>query len=55
MKEFQAVFQLSKTIIFEVRYYTLSTNKTPHFSFYRLANWTKQEPRKADCKKEALS
>lgn len=32
MKEFQAVFQLSKTIIFEVRYYTLSTNKSPYFT-----------------------
>ena len=32
MKEFQAVFQLSKTIIFEVNFYTLSTNQTPHFS-----------------------
>ena len=32
MKEFQAVFQLSKTIIFEVRYYTLSTNSRPYFS-----------------------
>lgn len=32
MREFQAVFQMSKTVIFEVRYYTLSTNKTPHFA-----------------------
>lgn len=32
MKEFQAVFQMSKTIIFEVDYYTLSTNKTPYFT-----------------------
>ena len=32
MKEFHAVFQLSKTIIFEVNFYTLSTNQTPHFS-----------------------
>lgn len=32
MKEFISVFQLSKTIIFEVDYYTLSTNKTPYFS-----------------------
>lgn len=31
MKEFQAVFQMSKTIIFEVKYYTLSTNTTPYF------------------------
>lgn len=32
MKEFQAVFQMSKTIIFEVKYYTLSTNKHPYFT-----------------------
>lgn len=32
MKEFQAVFQISKTIIFEVNYYTLSTNPRPHFT-----------------------
>jgi len=31
-KEFQAVFQLSKTEIFEVRYYTLSTNQRPYFA-----------------------
>ena len=31
-KEFQAVFQLSKTKIFEVHYYTLSTNKNPYFT-----------------------
>lgn len=31
-REFQAVFQLSKTKIFEVKYYTLSTNKHPHFT-----------------------
>ena len=32
MKEFQAVFQISKTIIFEVNYYTLGSNKDPHFA-----------------------
>lgn len=32
MKEFQAVFQLSKTIIFEVEYYTLGNNKHPYFT-----------------------
>lgn len=32
MREFQAVFQLSKTIIFEVKYYTLDTNKKPYFA-----------------------
>lgn len=31
-KEFIAVFQLSKTKIFEVGYYTLSNNKTAHFA-----------------------
>ena len=31
-KEFLAVFQLSKMIVFEVNYYTLSTNRTPHFA-----------------------
>ena len=31
-KEFLAVFQLSKMIVFEVDYYTLSSNRTPHFS-----------------------
>ena len=31
-KEFQAVFQLSKTEIFEVRYYHLSTNKQADFA-----------------------
>lgn len=40
MKEFQAVFQMSKTIIFEVRYYTLDNNSRPYFTtsaaqFYR--------------------
>lgn len=32
MKEFQAVFQISKTVIFEVEYYTISTNAQPHFA-----------------------
>lgn len=32
MQEFIAVFQLSKTIIFEVQYYTLGTNGKPHFA-----------------------
>lgn len=32
MKEFIAVFQLSKTVIFEVGYYTLGSNKAPHFT-----------------------
>lgn len=32
MKEFQAVFQLSKTKIFEVKYYTLSTNSRADFA-----------------------
>lgn len=32
MKEFIAVFQLSKTIIFEVQYYTLSNNTHPYFT-----------------------
>lgn len=32
MKEFQAVFQMSKTIIFEVSYYTLGTNDHPYFT-----------------------
>ncbi len=32
MKEFISVFQLSKTIIFEVCFYTLGTNQTPHFT-----------------------
>lgn len=32
MKEFQAVFQLTKTIIFEVKYYTLSNNTKPYFT-----------------------
>ena len=31
-KEFHAVFQLSRKIIFEVKYYTLGNNKNPHFS-----------------------
>ena len=31
-KEFLAVFQMSKTIIFEGNYYTLCNNKTPHFT-----------------------
>lgn len=31
-KEFQVVFQLSKTRVFEVKYYTLSTNQHPHFA-----------------------
>lgn len=30
--EFLAAFQISKTVIFEVDYYTLSTNRTPHFA-----------------------
>lgn len=32
MKEFIAVFQIDKTTIFEVEYYTLMTNNTPHFT-----------------------
>ena len=32
MKEFQAAFQISKTIVFEVKYYTLLDNKNPHFT-----------------------
>ena len=32
MKEFIAVFQMSKTVIFEVQYYTLGNNSHPHFS-----------------------
>lgn len=31
-KEFLSVFQLSKTKIFEVDYYTLMTNQHPQFS-----------------------
>lgn len=31
-KEFHIVFQLSKLILFEVEYYTLGNNKSPHFS-----------------------
>ena len=39
-KEFRAVFQLTKTIIFEVNYYTLNKNTNPYFTtaaaqFYR--------------------
>ena len=32
MKEFMYCFQLDKMTVFEVEYYTLSTNTTPHFS-----------------------
>lgn len=32
MKEFQAVFQMSKTILFEVNYFTLGMNKAPYFT-----------------------
>lgn len=32
MKEFMYCFQIDKMTVFEVEYYTLSTNKTPHFS-----------------------
>ena len=32
MKEFISVFQLSKMVMFNVNYYTLSTNKSPYFS-----------------------
>lgn len=32
MKEFMYCFQIDKMTVFEVKYYTLSTNKTPHFS-----------------------
>ena len=31
-KEFKAVFQLSKTAIFEVGYYTLGNNSKPYFA-----------------------
>lgn len=31
-QEFISVFQMSKTVIFEVNFYTLSTNKTPYFT-----------------------
>jgi hypothetical protein len=32
MKEFMYCFQIDKTAVFEVEYYTLSTNKSPYFS-----------------------
>ena len=32
MKEFMYCFQISKLIVFEVSYYTLSTNAAPYFS-----------------------
>lgn len=32
MKEFMYCFQIDKMTVFEVSFYTLSTNKTPHFS-----------------------
>lgn len=32
MREFISVFQLSKTIIFEVEYYTLLSNDNPYFT-----------------------
>lgn len=32
MKEFMYCFQLDKMTVFEVSFYTLSTNTTPHFS-----------------------
>ena len=32
MKEFMYCFQIDKMTVFEVKFYTLSTNKTPHFS-----------------------
>lgn len=32
MQEFMYCFQIDKMTIFEVRFYTLSTNKTPYFS-----------------------
>ena len=32
MKEFMYCFQIDKMTVFEVRFYTLSTNKTPYFS-----------------------
>lgn len=31
-KEFRAVFQISKIVVFDVNYYTLGSNKKPHFS-----------------------
>ncbi len=31
-KEFLIAFQLSKLVIFEVNYYTLGSNSTPHFT-----------------------
>lgn len=32
MKEFMYCFQINKMTVFEVDFFTLSTNKTPHFS-----------------------
>ena len=32
MKEFLYAFMISRMIVFEIHYYTLSTNKRPHFS-----------------------
>ena len=32
MKEFNACFQMSKMILFEVSYYTLGDNQNPYFS-----------------------
>lgn len=31
MKEFMYCFQISKLIVFNVQYYTLGSNRTPHF------------------------
>lgn len=31
-REFNYTFQINKTVIFEVSYYTLGTNKSPYFS-----------------------
>lgn len=31
-KEFISVYQITKTIMFEIKYYTLSDNKEPYFS-----------------------
>ena len=32
MNEFMYVFQINKMTVFEVNYYTLSSNKSPHFA-----------------------
>lgn len=56
MKEFMYCFQLDKMTVFEVDFYTLSTNKMPHFSTSaaRFIRSKRDYSRCGQCQKDVL-